>query len=314
MGRGRAVLPPMLGAYSVRAGVLRFEPQFPLERGVAYRAVFRPDRLPGRRGATAAPITADFQLPPRDTSPTTAVSHVYPSADVLPENLLKFYLHFSAPMRRGRSYEHIRLRDGSGREIELPFLELDEELWDPGLTRLTLFIDPGRIKRGVRPLEEVGPSLEAGKSYELVIDREWRDAAGNQLKETFRKVFKVGPPDREPPDPARWRVEPPREGTREPLAVIFPDPMDQALALRLIGVAESSGKAVGGAAALADGERRWTFTPRESWRRGSYRLVVQTTIEDLAGNNIGKPFDVDLSGGGSPPPAASAVTLTFDVR
>ena len=32
--------------------------------------------------------------------------------------------------------------------IELPFLEIDEELWDPAMMRLTLFIDPGRIKRG----------------------------------------------------------------------------------------------------------------------------------------------------------------------
>ncbi len=30
------------------------------------------------------------------------------------------------------------------------------------------------------------------------------------------------------------------------------------------------------------------------WRAGSHRLIVATTIEDLAGNNIGKAFDVDL--------------------
>jgi hypothetical protein len=64
------------------------------------------------------------------------------------------------------------------------------------MTRLTLFIDPGRIKRGVLPLEEVGPSLEAGKSYTLVIDREWIDGSGNPLQESFEKTFKVGPPDR----------------------------------------------------------------------------------------------------------------------
>ncbi|MDQ3011290.1 MAG: hypothetical protein M3X11_11375, partial [Acidobacteriota bacterium] len=35
-------LPPMLGSYRVQANVLRFEPQFPLEPGVSYRAVFHP--------------------------------------------------------------------------------------------------------------------------------------------------------------------------------------------------------------------------------------------------------------------------------
>ena len=121
------------------------------------------------------------------------MSRVYPSADTLPENLLKFYVHFTGPMSRGNIYDHIRLRDESGREVELPFLEIDEELWDATTTRLTLIIDPGRIKRGVRPLEEIGPALEAGKSYTLAIGREWRDGAGNPLKEISRKCSKSRP-------------------------------------------------------------------------------------------------------------------------
>ena len=44
----------------------------------------------------------------------------------------------------------------------------------------------------------------------------------------------------------------------------------------------------------ADEERRWTFVPAGPWPRGAHRLVVETTIEDLAGNNIGKPFEVDI--------------------
>ena len=67
-------------------------------------------------------------------------------------------------MQRGHVYDHIHLLGEAGKPVELPFLELDEELWDPEMTRLTIFIDPGRIKRGVRPLEEIGPALEAGKN------------------------------------------------------------------------------------------------------------------------------------------------------
>ena len=93
-------------------------------------------------------------------------------------------------MQRGNIYEHIHLCDSNGKPIELPFLEIDEELWDTTMTRLTLFIDPGRIKRGVLPLEEIGPSLEAGKRYTLVINREWKDGVGNRLKEEFQKKFK----------------------------------------------------------------------------------------------------------------------------
>ena len=88
----------------------------------------------------------------------------------------------------------------------MPFLEIDEELWNPELTRLTLFIDPGRLKRGVKPLEEVGPAMEAGKRYTLVIDQNWQDGDGVRLKAGFRKSFAVGPPDRDPPNPAAWVV------------------------------------------------------------------------------------------------------------
>jgi len=109
------------------------------------------------------------------------------------------------------------------------------------------------------------------------------------MKESFRKTFRVGPPDREPPDPAQWKIERPGAGTREPLEINFPKPMDHALALRMIRI-----HGVRGSSALKDQERHWTFTPDAAWRSGAYKVAVQTTIEDLAGNNIGKPFEVDL--------------------
>jgi hypothetical protein len=305
-------LPSMAGAYRVEANTLRFEPQFRLEPGLRYRAVFRPDQLPGAN--KAAPITSAYQSPMRSAVPTTLVSRVYPSADTLPENLLKFYVHFTGPMSRGNIYDHIRLRDENGRDVELPFLEIDEELWDATTTRLTLIIDPGRIKRGVRPLEEIGPALEAGKSYTLAIGREWRDGAGNPLKENFQKAFKVAPPDREPPDPARWKVEAPQADSRDPLAVVFPEPMDHALSLRLIRVAGDQGGMVEGKVSLEEQERRWTFTPDNVWRRGRYQLIIHTTLEDLAGNNIGKPFEVDLFEGVERRLPTTTVKLSFEIQ
>ncbi|MCI0391603.1 MAG: Ig-like domain-containing protein [Acidobacteria bacterium] len=309
-----ASLPPMSGTYRIQSGVLRFEPHFPLEPGVTYRAVFRPDQLQNEGGSAGEQITTVFQTPPRKPTQPTVVRHIYPSAEILPENLLKFYVHFSAPMSRGRIYEHINLRDESGKQVELPFLEIDEELWDPAMMRLTLFIDPGRIKRGVRPLEDVGPALEEGKSYTLVIGHELRDGAGNPLKEAYQKLFKVGAPDREPPDPAQWKLQPPKPGSRESFTVRFPEPMDHALSQRIIRVTGESGESVEGETALEDQERRWVFTPSKPWRPGSYKLVVQTTIEDLAGNNIGKPFDVDLFEGVQRRLSTSTVQLPFEVR
>ena len=306
-------LPAMLGAHRVGSRDIRFEPQFPLTPGVSYRVLFHPGQLPGGHG-TGQPVTSVFKLPPRRTSPTTVVSRIYPGADVLPENLLKFYVHFSAPMSGGHIYDHIHLRNEAGKAVELPFLEIDEELWNPAMTRLTLFIDPGRIKRGVQPLEEIGPALEEGKRYTLVIDRDWQDADGLPLKESFRKAFRVGPPAREPIDAAKWKISRPKPGSLDALVVTFPAPMDHALAQRLIRVERASGEAVEGATVLGDHERWWTFTPLRPWEPGPHHLLVQTTVEDLAGNNIGKSFEVDLFESVQPRITDASVKIAFDVK
>jgi hypothetical protein len=286
-------LPPMLGTYRLARDRIVFEPKFTLEPGVTYRAVLHHGELPGA-GTSTAVVSAEFRLPKRPVERTTVVSRVFPAAASVPENLLKFYIHFSAPMSGGHIYEHIQLREESGRAVDLPFLEIDEELWNPEMTRLTLFIDPGRIKRGVRPLEEIGPALEAGKAFTLVIDEAWRDARGNPLRETHRKSFKVTEADRQPPDPAQWIIVPPKSGTHEALVLTFPEPMDHALAGRLIRVIDRFDQLVGGKVTLGEEERRWTLIPDGEWSRGDHHIVIQTTIEDLAGNNIGKPFEVDL--------------------
>src|SRR6185503_6487743 len=115
-------VPNMIGRYRVESGALVFAPQFPPQPGVTYKATAR---IPGR-----APISAVFSIPKADMTPKTVVERIYPSVNVLPENQLKFYVHFSAPMSRGFAYEHITLLDESGKRVEDPFLQLGEELWD----------------------------------------------------------------------------------------------------------------------------------------------------------------------------------------
>jgi hypothetical protein len=305
--------PPLYGSYQVGSGVLRFEPRFPLEPGLNYRAVFRFVRSPASPTDSLGEVVSVFKVPSRRIEASTVVSQVYPSASALPENLLKFYLHFSAPMRRGHIYDHIHLRDAAGKEIELPFLEIDEELWDPGMTRLTLFIDPGRIKRGVQPLEEVGPALVAGRRFTLEIDREWKDAAGSPLRQAYQKSFEVVPADREPPNPARWKIQAPAGNTRAALSIVFSESMDHALAQRMIRVTDPAGQTVAGSPVLSDEERCWAFTPVNTWQAGPYQLWIQTTIEDLAGNNIGKPFEVDLQEPIQRQLDRSSVKLSFEV-
>jgi hypothetical protein len=297
--------PPVLGSYSIDGDRILFKPRFPIEPGLTYRARFDLqvlyDRVLTTRNAGSSrhsdppqPVVQDFSLPKPAAEATTVVTGVFPSTDQLPENQLKFYLHFSAPMSRGEAYRRVHLLDESAKEVDLPFLDLDEELWDRQGRRFTLFLDPGRIKRGLKPREDVGPVFEEGKSYTLVIDHEWPDAAGNPLRQTFRKQIHVGPPDDEQPDPNNWKVTPPAGGSTEPLVIQFPEPLDHAMLHRVIVVHDSASRLVNGTVTVEDRETRWSFTPAVEWRAGEYTIEVQTDLEDLAGNSIARVFDVDL--------------------
>jgi hypothetical protein len=96
---------------------------------------------------------------------------IYPSGDTVPANHLKFYLHFSAPMREGVFLEHCRLLDATGKPVLEPFRET--ELWSEDHRRLTLWLHPGRQKTGVNLNDEFGPVLQPNQSYTLVISGAW---------------------------------------------------------------------------------------------------------------------------------------------
>ena len=264
-----------MGTYAVDGADLVFKPRFAIPPDVACRAIAAGKEFP-------------FAAAARERKSTTRVTQVFPSAAEIPANQLKFYLEFSAPMEKGQAWERIRLLNAEGKVVELAFLEIDQELWDRESKRLTLLFDPGRIKRGVMPRDQVGSALLAGQSYTLVVDREYRDAEGNPLVSEFRRVFRVRAEDRDPVEPTRWSFQLPKAGTREPLRVAFSEPLDAALATRLIGI-----DGMTGTLSLADAESTLVFTPSANWEQREYKLLVDTALEDLAGNRVGRPFDVD---------------------
>jgi hypothetical protein len=170
--------PSLLGVTSAAANRLRFEPRYPLEPGMRYRVELH--------RAGAPPVVEIIEVPAVHHGAPTRLEAIYPSADQLPENLLRVYLHFSAPMSRGEAYSHISLvDDATGEPVELPFLELEQELWDPAGQRLTVLFDPGRIKRGLVPNVEAGLPLVPGRSYRLVISADWLDAHRRPLDRGF---------------------------------------------------------------------------------------------------------------------------------
>jgi hypothetical protein len=289
--------PPVIGQYFASGGRIRFEPRFPFAQGVTYRVVVDTAGLRNDAASPLAPrrglLTHRFALPSVPRARTTRVTGVYPSAGRLPSNLLRWYVETSAPMEAGNALQHIHLMDESGREVQGAFLVLGQELWDPERRRLTLLFDPGRVKRGVRTNVESGAPLVAGRRYRLVIDDSWVDGNGAPLASGFEHAFEVGDADRQSPDPDRWRLTTLSAGTRTALRVSFGEPLDHALAARMLTVIDAGGTRVPGSVALAEGDSVWTFIPAQPWVTGDDSLRVGGALEDLAGNNVVRVFDVD---------------------
>ncbi len=302
---GAGDVPPLAGTYAVESDTLVFHPTYPIAAGVHYRAVFQPP-------TGGAPIEKTFDGPQRDITPAARVEHVYPSADVLPSNQLRLYIYFSSPMSKGQAGQRIHMLDENGKVLPGVFLP-GEELWDPNGQRLTMTFDPGRIKRGLTSNEKMGPPLAEGKRYTLAIDRGWQDARGVPMVEGFRKPFRGGPAERNPPDPKQWRVTAPKAGTSQPLVVDFPTPMNYPLLQRMltVSIARSS---IAGKVSVDHQESQWRFTPPQPWKVGDYQLVVDTGIEDLAGNHIGQPFDIDTFEHVTEHIATQTTTIPFGVR
>jgi len=282
---------PIIGDYGVELGRLVFRPRFPLNPRLRYQAVFDSSSL-ALKEFEVQRLVKQITLPDRPRGMSTVVDAVYPSCDVVPENQLKFYIHFSAPMSRGDSYRHIRLLDDNGRTVDAPYLELAEELWDESCTRLTLLFDPGRVKRDLKPHDEVGGALVAGRTYTLVIDDDWLDANSSPLGKGFRKSFRVTKPDTLQPDPGRWKLTLPHADTRDLLVVEFDEPLDHAMLEHVIRIAGAENRPIDGRIAIDQHESRWTFLPTTPWGAGRYNLLVDPRLEDLAGNSIERPFEI----------------------
>lgn len=312
-----AVPQPVVGDYVVEDEAIRFRPRFPFAPGMTYGCVFDGplfDGLSGRTGAGTPVHRGTFTMPLPVVVASTVVEAIYPSGERVPENLLRMYIHFSAPIGTQAIHEHVHLYEEGGAEVSLPFVEIEEGLWDPERRRLTLFFHPGRIKRGVAPNAEQGSPLREGRSYRLVIDEQLQDANGQPLAAPFEKVLQAGRADRISPDLLDWRVSAPA-ARHEPLVVDLPEQLDRALLLRWIMVEDAEGSVIEGEVKLSRGESRWTFAPATEWAPGDYVIYVNPALEDLAGNNFLSLFD-EAGGmpGGHPPSDAEALSLPFTVK
>lgn len=300
--------PPLLGSYHVQAGALQFQTRFPLNPRIHYQVELAP-QLTG----SAIPTSLKFAIKQPQLGEAARVLAVYPSADVLPENLLKFYIHFSAPMSRGEAYDRIQLTH-AGVKVPDPFLELGEELWDGEQTRFTLFVHPGRIKKGLKPREDVGLPMTDGKDYVLSIDQHWLAADRRPLAARFEKKFRIVTADEQQPNPERWKIDTPQVNTQDPVALTFNESLDHAMLQRVIQVKDLKGDLLPGKLTIDQQETRWSFAPHKPWSAGTYSIEIATNLEDLCGNSLARPFETKLESAVTEQEVARTIAVEFSVQ
>jgi hypothetical protein len=289
-------LPGILGRHQLLEDGVRFIPHFPFEAGLFYRATFDPRPLGGRDLSDV--LTLAFSSPRQESGPPAKVRHIYPSSDRLPENLLRFYIDFSKPMRRGHVEAEIKLLGPDGAPAPDALYRAPVELWDRSMQRLTILLDPGRLKRGVGPNRQLGPPLKAGEAYTMVIGAGMTDLYGDRLPEPVYKRFRVADAIREPVAVEQWEIASPRTNSRQPLTLIFPRPLDRALLSHAITVASAEGQAIHGQIAIDGDEAQWRLTPTSPWAPGAYSVRVASCLEDVCGNSVIAAFDRSLRTGG----------------
>ena len=282
---------PMPGSFKTDGTGICFVPRFPFLDGTSYSLVVgsvTDERDPG------TPEIWTIKRPAGPGEATTDVLGIYPSAHELPVNQLKFYIHFSNSMSEGWAAHAVRVhRADNGDRLDGVFL-MEPELWDRARRRLTLLLDPGRIKRGLAPNMEAGYPLMEGVPVVVIIDAEFRDATGRPLRTGAERRYEVGAPVRVRVESANWRYHYPTAGSTDPLTVEFDRPLDYALLRHCLWVNDAAGVPVLGRGSVGSSEWSWWFEPEAPWEEGRYALIVDPRLEDLAGNSLIRVFDRDL--------------------
>ncbi|MEM1439657.1 MAG: hypothetical protein AAF545_00470 [Pseudomonadota bacterium] len=245
-------------------------------------------------GVVAAALLVDGAMASCPGADPAAGPELYPTASVLPENLLRVYVYFPRPMGPDVSASDLLLLGPNGDAIPGAFLPTRFALWSPDRRRLTVLLDPGRVKTGLEANEVLGRALVSGTHYSIKVPGTLRDTEDCPLGADSEFTFTAGPADYDPPAPDAWQISVPMAGTRDTLAVDLGSTHDHVSMAYRLRVFRATGERVGGDIALAQAERVWAFTPRESWSSMTYQIAIDPRLEDLAGNRPGVQFDRKL--------------------
>lgn len=286
--------------YSVIDDTLAFAPVSPLGNGISFEIrVFGESDTLTKRYTT--PVFAAKHVTP-------TVSNIYPLSAKVPSNILMFHVEFETPMNEGvMAFKDIAILDEKGEAKERVWREKSN--WSNDGKHLVLMVHPGRIKRGIEYMKELGVLFEEGKQYTLVVPAHLKDKYGKPLGKEYKKTFTITAADRDIPVYAQSAFVSPQKNTKNAITLNFSEAIDYGTAQLGIEVFTAEGKKVEGTVASASNDSQWSFTPTQDWEDKSYTLALNDFLGDLASNHLTRKFEVEHIDS-----IAKRHTLTFEFK
>ncbi len=115
------------------------------------------------------------------------------------------------------------------------------------------------------------------------------------------------------PDLKPWALKTPRRGTTQPLEIHLKEALDYVLLQNTIRIIDARGKTINGVIQVTNKEHRVDFIPTSPWLAGPYKVLVESRLEDLAGNNLNRLFDRDLTDTRTKPSQQTVFELNYRI-
>jgi hypothetical protein len=236
-------------------------------------------------------IAADLIAATPSRASELSLVQVFPRADVLPENLLRFHLRFSRSVEVFDVNEHLRLIDTDQTTSTIvadPFLDLSDGLWSADGLTLTLMLHPGRIKSGLAAHDTLGTALRNTHSYALQVHHQTRGDESRTLANEWLTIkrFSVSAAVNRRIDADNIVMTVPPAATRLPLSIGLGHVVDRLASENFVAVTDDRGALVDVDVSTSESDTALRLNPQMPWRAGTYSIHFAGEFEDSCGNRF----------------------------
>jgi hypothetical protein len=223
---------------------------------------------------------------------------VFPSANEIPANLLRFHLRFDDVPDVFDISTAIRLVDAYDVVLDHVFLDLNEGLWSADGLTLTVMLHPGRIKTGLVASRNLGNAFREYDGYELQLRREHLpfsqgcspSSASATNEWVCIKRFTATPAVDTAIESQSLLLSLPSAHCFTPLSITFPRIVDRLAIENYVQLGHLTGAPLGAQIEIRDAERTIDFLPQHAWPSEPLILYFSRDFEDICGNRLSSAF------------------------